>query len=33
MSISFNVIERGEPGVEGGGTKRYYASAQTIKRS
>lgn len=29
MSVSFNVIERGEPGVEGGGTKKYYASAQS----
>ena len=29
MSIKYNVIERGEPGVEGGGTKKYYASAQT----
>lgn len=29
MSIKFNIIERGEPGVAGGGTKRFYASAQT----
>lgn len=28
MSIKFNVIERGEPGVVGGGTKKYYASPQ-----
>jgi predicted histone-like DNA-binding protein len=27
MSIKFKVIERGEPGVVGGGTKKYYASA------
>ena len=26
MSVSFNVIERGEPGVAGGGQKKYYAS-------
>ncbi|WP_103664892.1 HU family DNA-binding protein [Gracilimonas amylolytica] len=29
MPISFNVIERGEPGVEGGGVKKFYASAQS----
>lgn len=29
MAISFNVIERGQPGVEGGGTKKFYASAQS----
>ncbi|MEQ9310055.1 MAG: HU family DNA-binding protein [Balneolaceae bacterium] len=29
MSVKFNVIERGQPGVEGGGTKKYYASAIT----
>ncbi|HCD53443.1 MAG TPA: DNA-binding protein [Balneolaceae bacterium] len=29
MSIKYNVIERGEPGVEGGGTKKYYASTIT----
>ncbi|GET23942.1 HU family DNA-binding protein [Prolixibacter sp. NT017] len=28
MAIKFNVIERGEPGVVGGGTKKYYASPQ-----
>lgn len=27
MSIKFKVIERGQPGVVGGGTKQYYASA------
>jgi predicted histone-like DNA-binding protein len=26
MSIKFKVIERGEPGVVGGGTKKFYAS-------
>jgi predicted histone-like DNA-binding protein len=26
MSIKFKVIERGEPGVAGGGTKKFYAS-------
>lgn len=26
MSINFKVIERGEPGVAGGGTKKYYAT-------
>lgn len=29
MPISFNIIERGEPGVEGGGTRKFYASAQS----
>ncbi len=29
MAIKYNVIERGEPGVEGGGIKKFYASAQT----
>ena len=29
MSIKFNVIERGEPGVAGGGTKKFYASSIT----
>ena len=29
MAIPYKVIERGEPGVAGGGTKKYYASAQT----
>ena len=29
MAIEFKVIERGEPGVEGGGTKKYYASIVT----
>ncbi|MEQ8470688.1 MAG: hypothetical protein RIC35_05860 [Marinoscillum sp.] len=28
MSIKFNVIERGQPGVAGGGDKKYYASAK-----
>ncbi|MEM0940892.1 MAG: DNA-binding protein [Bacteroidota bacterium] len=28
MSIKFNVIERGQPGVTGGGTKKFYASAK-----
>ncbi len=28
MSIEFNVIQRGEPGVVGGGVKKYYASGQ-----
>lgn len=28
MAINFKVIERGEPGVVGGGTKKYYASPQ-----
>jgi len=27
MSIKFKVIERGEPGVVGGGTKKFYATA------
>lgn len=27
MSIKFKVIERGQPGVAGGGTKQFYASA------
>ena len=27
MSIKFKVIERGEPGVVGGGTKKYYATS------
>ena len=26
MSISFNVIEKGQPGVVGGGEKKFYAS-------
>ena len=29
MAIKYNVIERGEPGVTGGGTKKWYASAVT----
>ena len=29
MAIKYNIIERGEPGVQGGGTKKYYASAVT----
>ena len=28
MSIAFSVIQRGEPGVVGGGVKKYYASGQ-----
>lgn len=27
MSIKFKVIEKGQPGVEGGGEKKFYASA------
>lgn len=27
MAIKFKIIERGEPGVTGGGTKKFYASA------
>ncbi|MCG6186995.1 HU family DNA-binding protein [Maribellus maritimus] len=27
MSVKFKVIERGEPGVSGGGQKKYYANA------
>ena len=29
MAIKFKVIERGQPGVVGGGEKKYYASATT----
>lgn len=29
MSIKFKVIERGQPGVAGGGEKKFYASAVT----
>ncbi|MFN8256189.1 MAG: HU family DNA-binding protein [Bacteroidales bacterium] len=29
MSIKFKVIERGEPGVKGGGLKKFYASPVT----
>lgn len=29
MSIKFNVVERGEPGVTGGGNKKWYASVKT----
>ena len=29
MSIKYNVIQRGEPGVAGGGTKKFYAIANT----
>jgi len=29
MAIKFNVIERGEPGVTGGGTKKFYANTIT----
>lgn len=27
MSVTYNVIQRGEPGVAGGGTKKFFASA------
>ena len=27
MSVLYNIIQRGEPGIEGGGTKKFYASA------
>ncbi|MDY3318940.1 HU family DNA-binding protein [Riemerella anatipestifer] len=29
MSIKFKVVERGQPGVSGGGNKKWYASAAT----
>lgn len=29
MSVTYNIIQRGEPGVAGGGTKKYYASSVT----
>lgn len=29
MSIKFKVIEKGQPGVEGGGEKKFYASANS----
>ena len=29
MSIEFSVIQRGEPGVVGGGVKKYYAASQS----
>lgn len=29
MSIKYTVVERGEPGVTGGGTKRWYAQVKT----
>ncbi|MDY3319359.1 HU family DNA-binding protein [Riemerella anatipestifer] len=29
MSIKFKVVERGQPGVSGGGNKKWYASATT----
>ena len=29
MSIEFNVIQKGEPGVVGGGVKKYYAANQS----
>ena len=32
MSVTYRVIERGEPGVAGGGTKQYYAIASTRSR-
>lgn len=28
MAVSYNVIERGEPGVSGGGESKFYASAK-----
>lgn len=28
MSVSYNIIERGEPGVAGGGDTKFYASAK-----
>ncbi len=28
MAVKFNVIQRGQPGVAGGGDKKYYASAK-----
>ncbi|MRJ09654.1 DNA-binding protein [Ornithobacterium rhinotracheale] len=30
MSIKFKVIQKGQPGVAGGGTKKYYASANLV---
>ena len=30
MSISFNVIEKGQPGVVGGGEKKFYANTVTV---
>ncbi len=30
MAIKYKVIQKGEPGVKGGGVKKYYASANTI---
>lgn len=32
MSVTYRVIERGEPGVAGGGTKQYYAIASIRNR-
>ncbi len=29
MSVKYNIIQKGQPGVIGGGDKKYYASAQT----
>jgi predicted histone-like DNA-binding protein len=29
MPISYNIVERGEPGVAGGGESKFYASAKT----
>ena len=28
MAIKFSVIQRGQPGIVGGGEKKYYASSQ-----
>ena len=33
MSISFNVIERGQPGVVGGGEKKFYANHRYSRRN
>ncbi|MBT0549066.1 HU family DNA-binding protein, partial [Riemerella anatipestifer] len=30
MSIKYKVIQKGQPGVAGGGEKKYYASANTV---
>lgn len=29
MAVPYNVVERGQPGVVGGGTKKYYASVSS----
>ncbi len=33
MPITFNVIERGQPGVSGGGVKKFYASPKMVGES